>query len=556
MNEPLEHSDPVETFRRRTSRSSSVAKEPLSRRGRLILISLTVQIVFLGWSMGGLRVWSVITLFVLNAIGFLLLFIPLGNQEPSLDSPQRPLTQLLKLLSWPFFWCGLLFLLYTVIQNLNPAWEYTLREGRVLGWITGVEYIDWLPTGVIAPFETMNGWRALMIFASALMLVSTVWCGVTRRQHLIYLLWVSVLSTTSMVVVGLIQRFTHTREMLWFIENIPGYFFGTFTYKNHAGAFIGLNIAVALGLAVYYLRQSRRQLTKSSPYLFLVMLALLLVIGVFFSDSRAAMVVMVGVCSSTLILFIIAFLKHGSGRGSLLLGMILTLLGGAFAALLFSFLNLDRIEQRLAVVLDDVRQLEGGSPENFSHSTKQRYHIYLATWEMVKDNPWWGWGAGGYRYYFPAYQKKYPEIRYFERTRWLRDKQTGEKKRVPQRTYFNIEHAHSDWLQYPAEYGVVGCGIGLLGYATLIVSGLIRWRRIRIWMLVCMIGCGGTLIHGLVDFVFQCPSIVLLWILLPVVIVKYIHLSDRIMERQRQRQKQGEEADVPRRLSLRPEPVE
>lgn len=551
MSEPRDLYDPVDAFRRQSSGSSSKTKEPLALHGKLILFSLTLQIIFLGWSMGGLRVWSVVTLFALNAIGFFLLFIPVSKQDPKLESSPGPTSHFKKLLTWPFFWLGLLFLLYIVAQNLNPAWEYTLSEDGNQWWLTGIQHIEGAPTGIVGPFDKMNGWRALMIFASGLMLVSVVWCGVTRREHLIYLLWVTVFSTTTMALIGLIQRFTHTQEMLWFIEKIPRYYFGTFTYKNHAGAFIGLNIAIALGLAAYYFRQSRRKFTKSSPYFFFLTLALVMATGVFYTNSRASIIVMACVSAFSFALFIYELLSYRTGYGTPWLSLSLTAITVAFAALLFSFLNIDHLEKRLKEVFDDMGHLEEGSLEEFSHSAKQRYHIYLATWEMVEDNRLWGWGAGGYRYYFPVYQQKYPEIHYFERMRWRRDNQTKERIKELQRYYWGVDYAHNDWLQYPAEIGFVGCGIGLLGCASLALSCISRWRRIRVWMVMCMIGCLGTLLHAFVDFVFQCPSILLLWILLPVIIVRYLHLSDRIMERRKQQLCQAE--DEPRRLSLRPE---
>ena len=549
---PHPHSDPVEAFRRWGGQSSAASREPLPLRQKLILMNLTLQVVFLGWSVGGLHVWSVLTLCVLNTLGFLWLFVPLGQQNARLESPRGPVYYGKQLLKWPFFWCGLLFLAYVGVQNLNPAWQYTLSADGTQWWMTQIPHNARLPTGIIAPFAQMNGWRALMIFASALLLVCTVWCGVHRREHLIYLLWVSVLSTTIMVVVGLVQRFTQAPGILWLIENVPNYYFGTFSYKNHAGAFIGLNIAIALSLAMYHFRRSRRRSVQSSPHFFMIVTALVMATGLFYTDSRGSMVIIAAVLIGSCILFIFECLSSRPGHGSLWFGLILTTVCLGFGWFLFSFLNVENIEQRLNIVLDDLRQLEEGTTEDFSQSAKQRYYIYSATWEMVQDNPWWGWGAGAYRYYFPVYQQKYPQIYYWEVPRWRTNEKTKAREKFMQRRYWGVEHAHNDWLQYPAEFGYVGCGIGLLGILSLLVSGLRKWRRVRLWMLVGILGCVGTAAHALIDFVLQSPSILLLWILVPVIIVKYLHLSDRIMERQRERQ-QAEEEAPPLRLNLRAE---
>lgn len=526
VSEARSRMDPVEAFRRQTGGGLSRRKEPLCLRDKLILASLTIQIAFLGWSMGGLRVWSVVALTILNVVGFILLFVPLGKKYAFFESPHGPWASIKRLLRWPFFWFSLLFLVYITIQNLNPAWEYTTSTDGKQWWLAQIPHNKSLPTGMAAPFEKMNGWRVFMVFASALMLVSTIWCGIKRRKHLLYLLWVSVVSTTIMVIVGLIQRFTGTNEILWFLGGVPNGFFGTFTYKNHAGAFIVLNIVLSFSLGIYYFCSIRHHSSKSSPQLFLFLLAVTMALGVFFTDSRGSMIVLFGVFLVTLLLWIVVIIKRkgihvGSGLSFFLLASVI-----GFSVYLLTFLDLERIEHRLTIVLNDVLHLEQNSPEEFSNSAKRRYFLYIATWKMVCDNPLFGWGAGGYRYYFPVYQQQYPFIYYFDTVRWRRNSITNWPEKYVDRRYWGVDNAHCDWLQFSAEFGIVGCGFLVLGILSLLVQVMGNIGRVRPWMLVAFVGCIGTLAHSLIEFVFQCPSILLLWILIPVIVVKNLQLKE------------------------------
>ena len=526
--------DPVEAFRRLSRRGFSTRSnaEPLSLRSRLILGILTVQIIFLGWSIGGVRAGTVVPFFGLAMMGVCLLFVPLGRVNALQESAHGPRQYLRQLLRWPFFWCALLCLGYIFVQNLNPAWEYRLSQDGKVFRLFPIEHIAWLPTGVVAPFEKMNGWRQLLIYASAVGMLVLIWCGGRRRRHLIYLLWVSVLSTTTMVIVGLIQRLTEATHVLWVTKITHPLFFGTFTYKNHAGAFIFLNLAIALALAVYYFRVSRRRNSKSSPHGFLLLNAMLMAVGVFYTDSRGAMLILAGFCVCSLLLFLLEFLKTRSEHSNLWAGVVFACGALGFGWFLSTFIDFDKVEGRLNVLLDDVQQLDQGNPDASSVSTKMRYFIYTATIEMIKDRPVFGWGAGIYRYYFPVYQVRYPDIHYTDWIGWGRDPKTGKSIKMPHRTYHLINNAHNDGLQFLAEYGVVGVGLMLAAVLSLILPAITRLRRMRLWMWVMVVGLVGTVVHSCVDFVFQSPSIIYLWLGVVAILVKYLKLSKRYEVRQ------------------------
>jgi O-antigen ligase len=136
--------------------------------------------------------------------------------------------------------------------------------------------------------------------------------------------------------------------------------------------------------------------------------------------------------------------------------------------------------------------------------TGNRRVVSRATLDMAKDNLACGWGAGCFRYYFPVYQVRYPEID--------RDPDVGAK------LYW--EHAHDDYVETLAEVGLVGSSLAALWL------GCAAWLmiRARVWenplALFATLGLVITAVHSAVDFNFQNPAILLTWCaLVPAIIL-------------------------------------
>jgi O-antigen ligase len=112
---------------------------------------------------------------------------------------------------------------------------------------------------------------------------------------------------------------------------------------------------------------------------------------------------------------------------------------------------------------------------------------------MFRASPAYGWGAGSFRFIFPIYQSHYPAI-YSDPTEWL---------------YW--EHAHDDYAEFLAEFGIVGTTLLALGG----ICYLARLARLRFWRdplsLLLFAGCCVTLLHCLGDFNFYNPAILITW---------------------------------------------
>jgi O-antigen ligase len=127
-------------------------------------------------------------------------------------------------------------------------------------------------------------------------------------------------------------------------------------------------------------------------------------------------------------------------------------------------------------------------------SLESREWATQATWEMYKDFWLAGAGAGSFRFVFPVYQHRNPKL--------VTNPWGG-------RQYW--EQAHNDILQFPAELGVIGTGLIVIGLAW----WLLHLLRSFFWenaLSVCVVG--GLLMllaYSWWDFPFQCPAILITW---------------------------------------------
>ncbi|MEZ5413451.1 MAG: hypothetical protein R3F03_03960 [Opitutaceae bacterium] len=83
------------------------------------------------------------------------------------------------------------------------------------------------------------------------------------------------------------KRLTGTKKLLW-LDAPTNYFAGSFTYKNHAGAFFVLILAVCLGLAWWHMVRARARTRKSNPGMLYVFLGLIAFTALAFTYARAA----------------------------------------------------------------------------------------------------------------------------------------------------------------------------------------------------------------------------------------------------------------------------
>lgn len=90
----------------------------------------------------------------------------------------------------------------------------------------------------------MSPWRMLMIYTTGWLILCALWVGLTRRTSLQTVAITLIVNGTILAALGIHLRLTGSATMFWGLSDRAGWFFSTFIYKNHAGAFFNLKTAV------------------------------------------------------------------------------------------------------------------------------------------------------------------------------------------------------------------------------------------------------------------------------------------------------------------------
>jgi len=488
----------VGTKRRITSTAASESTEHRLHPLEAALLSVVaLHLVFLPWALGTMHVWSQSVSFGFSVLSVCLAVWP-RDYPPDGDAESSFRLRMLPILSsFPIFWIGGLFLLYTLIQALNPAWIYVRSD---LGWwMQRVACIHLLPSGMRTPFAQASPWRALMIHGTVWLSVCAIWTGFTRRKALRILLVVLSVNAFLLALLGLVQRALHADRIFWFWKPPDSYFVSSFIYRNHAGAYFNLTLAIACALGCWYYRRQIRRHEPSSPAVVFGLFVAVLATIVLYSYSRTATLLLIGsLVLAAAIIGRMTFVVRGARHQSLTT---------VFASVVFvSIVGLSLYALKTDRIAERMRELE---KEVGRGSVNGRLVVARATWAMIQDRTVTGWGAGSYRFFFPVYQVRYPEICIAP----------DSHKRLL------FEHAHDDYLEFLAEYGVIGCGILLVGlcFCLFRLIGLRVWQNAPIGILV--LGCLATMVHAAIDFPFANPAILITWCCLWPVILRWLDIE-------------------------------
>ncbi len=465
---------------------------------RWVLFWVALHLCFLPWALGAMPLWSQCVSLGLALVGFGFASRP-REYTPAQTGGEslrvRPLQRLWRL---PLFWIGLALLLYIAVQGLNPAWIYHANSSY--WWIEPANPVRWLPSGMRVPFVTAGPWRALIVFASLWLTLCSVWIGFMRRQTFRLLFTVLVGNGVLLALFGLAQQLTQAKGIFWVVKSSSSSFVASFIYRNHAGAYLNILVALAVGLAWWHFARANRRLEKSSPAGVFTFGAVLIGVMALFTLSRGTAAILLTFSAITGAAFFWHQLRQPAQQRSraVLLGL-LVLLGGFLAVGMYS-LKAENLWKRFSTLLVDPVA-----------SAKERTLAHSAAAEMFKARPVFGWGAGCFRFGFPEYVRKHPEIYY-----------SGRITRTQRKLW---EHAHNDLLEFPIEFGMVGSLLFLSG------ASWLAWRQVRtrVWSnplaFPTVFGLGLTVVHAWGDFVFQNPAILLTWAVLSLASIRWAEVD-------------------------------
>lgn len=461
-------------FRARTRRVSLHALE------RLLLVVASVHLVAYPWALGGMHLWSQWPSLVLSALALGVALWPRVYTDEDGGENVFKLVMWPKLLRFPIFWVGLVLLAYIACQGFNPAWKFNQNE-RGAWWMTAIDHLRWLPSGVDVPLQRGGQWRSLIVYASIWMTLCALWVGITRRRSLQILFTAIAANGIALALFGLLQRLLGNGKIYWFYESSNPSFFSSFIYKNHAGAYLNLTLATACGLSGWYYLRGLRRMEKSNPAGIFAFFATFIAINVLISYSRGATMVMLLFLAGAIIAFLVHQFTAPSALRRPIVMITLVLLFGYFLKTGLDALNTGEAWSRFrhAFTANDI-------------SARSREVANMASLDMLKD--YWVKGVGGnsFRFIYSIYQQHYPEI-YGQ----------GGKMQMW------WEYAHNDILQFPIEFGVFGLLAPLFAVGWLLVRLLRHFFWDNPLSLCLMYGLALSLSHAWFEFIFQNPPTLL-----------------------------------------------
>lgn len=398
---------------------------------KAVAVILALWTVFQPWAFGTMHLWSQSIALALAALAFAASLYPrriVADGKAFRIAPWRLLVRL------PLFWLTLAVFAYAAVQALNPAWAY--RQSVTQWWLERQPVVSWLPSGIDAPFERMNAWRKIFIWASPLLAGCAIALGITRRRTARALLVTFVVNATLVGVYAVTQQAAGMRKIFWHFDfpQAAGPF-GSFVYKNHAAAYLLVAFAAACGLAIAsYLRGWARG-ARSTPAPVFGFLAVVIAVAAVFSLSRLGAVLTLVAAVLLAFAFGWSLRRQAASSWWLPLAVGLALAGGAggYAATQLDTTKVKKGLERLAQGVDE-------------NSPKIRIYAYHLTLEMLDDHLLFGIGAGGFRHLAPAYAAPFPAVTQSNRfgTTW---KSVG---------FYGVNETHSEPLEFAAEFGVLG----------------------------------------------------------------------------------------------------
>lgn len=403
------------------------------------------------------------------------------------ESPRSAIRKLLiHIVKDPVFYFGVVLLGFLLIQWINGPLELTFDETESI-----YKYTDPKIAGMPFCVDQSEAVQVLIwfigVFASLLAVRHAI--GPTGKLTLLSIL---VVNGALLSVLGFIQLVSSPDKLFWY-RPMSVYFFSTFGYPNHAGAFFVLTSAINIGI---FLRELFHEDRVNHPYLYGITL-FLNAMGAYGSLCRAAIVL-----ESLLLVF-------GLIYGVLLLRFRIS--RGFASALVAVFLVIGLVVFKF---LPDSGS--GFSKEVATITSKAMSTVYEgdrkqladAALDIWRDHPWTGVGGWGFRRYVALY---------IGEDNWDLLKEAGKS------------NVHNDILQFLCEHGAIGGGLIIALAVALLVHLVIRLigmkRRTepeievqRCWffsispvVVMSLVGCACVVVHSTIDLPFRSTAVLFTW---------------------------------------------
>jgi hypothetical protein len=441
---------------------------------------------FLVWVHGGANPThlSVVPWLCFGTLEMMFLLPPLRKNETLEAARRRTVHETVR---DPILWLAGGMMLYLLLQTLNGGCELVYNS-ETDAWAYSQPPLRGMPYCIV-PSEARP---MLYWILAAFVAVLAVRHGTTKRAKL-YLLRLLVANGAALSLFGMVRVIAGATH-LFGLKPSPEYFFATFSYANHAGAFFTLLFVINGGLFL----QAALDVDERVHTRWLLATLILNFIGAMFSLGRASILF-----SWTMVFVGGAFsLVYAWPRLNLSERMRTSILGAvsvAMATLFFFFVYpQNRVREELSTI-------EWGG--FFSRLFGDRWLQTTTALRIWEDHPWFGVGGMGYRHYVGQYleKEKWPLL------------------------HRGTENVYNDSVQFLCEHGAIGFSLLLAAVLLLLLpliqrlllarhAGRDRWDGDR-WLLfrvspitlAILAATAITFLHSLIDIPFRSPAVLITW---------------------------------------------
>jgi len=512
--------DPVERFRKLTGSPSprdltEPSRKPVPPREWALVALLLITVLWLIFSLGGVRLWGEMTALFLS-IATLFLLPRWKNGE--LEAIRPPVYSLLRL---PLFWFGFGLYAYMSIQSWNLAWDWTVIPDGRPRLISTAPLVSWLPTGLESPFDESNPLRSMVYFAIPWLACSAAWAGLSTRRSVSVLLHGLAFAGIAFAFIALRQHFLGSERILGIFETVPSRqgsdfpFYGTLINGNHAAFYLILANGLCLGLFLSSWHQAIiRFRSGGGAWMLYLGFAFLTSFAVLIAQARAAIIFLVLQWIIFLIICSFFFIRHFGARGTAFPVAVVILFLSVTGIFIGNPAIFERQKQEWTRTFDLVE-----NPE-----MEARYYMMQITWDMIGDKPWYGHGAGGFRYLHFPYKAAYPEF-VTERPRWLPNPITGKREKRTYTVWF--QNAHVDLLEYVVEWGIIGCLFPAGAILWLLGKAVQHGRAVDAGVVTILASAAIIFLGAAVEFHFRVPLVLFTWCLSLTATLRFVELRAR-----------------------------
>ena len=355
-------------------------------------------------------------------------------------------------------------------KTLHQAWP-------IIGLLLGVQLIVWLQwlTTSQAPHDSyLYGLQGLSL---ALFLPLTLLLLSPSKARVKAAIWVVILAAAVQAVYGAVMVLSGL-EWGFFMakETYLGKATGTFVSRNHLAGYLEMSLALGIGFLLAQptryagsWRQRLRQMVEMLLSSKVVMRLLLAVMVIALVLTRSRMGNTAFFASLMMAGFLALVLMRNKSRSTVILLSSLLVID---IAIVGTFFGVEKVADRL---------------QHSSTSKESRDEVSRDTLMMWQANPVLGVGAGSYQFVYPSFK--------------------SDDVRSP----LLYDHAHNDYFQFLAEFGVLAftalCGSVLTCFYWAVSA--MRKRRSRFHQGLGFASTMGLMaigIHSTVDFNLQIPA--------------------------------------------------